>query len=96
MNFRFPALGDMVDRIADFERLLRTPIPLAYSLHLHHSVWLYILSLPYQIVNVLDWWTVPVVALGAFTLLGIMSIGTEIENPFGYDENDLVSLENQS
>ncbi len=81
-----------MDCLSNFERILRTPIPLAYSIHLHYSVWLYILSLPYQIIGNLGWWTVPVVALGTFCLLGILSIGVEIENPFGYDENDLVRL----
>lgn len=84
------ALADMVDILSDFERILRTPIPLAYSIHLNQSVWLYILSIPFQIVGNLGWYTVPVEVLGSFCLLGILAIGLEIENPFGYDANDLV------
>jgi putative membrane protein len=34
-------------------------------------------------------WTGPMVALVSFTLFGIEEIGIEIENPFGYDANDL-------
>jgi len=78
-----------VDVLCDFERILRTPIPLAYSVHLHHSIWIYILSIPYQIVGDLGWWTIPAVAIASFCLLGILAIGQEIENPFGYDPNDL-------
>jgi hypothetical protein len=48
-----------------------------------------LLSLPYQIVEKLEWLTVPAVVLAAFALLGILGIGWEIENPFGYDANDL-------
>jgi putative membrane protein len=35
------------------------------------------------------WWTGPLVSLVSFTLFGIEEIGIEIENPFGYDANDL-------
>jgi len=83
------SLSNLVDILSNFERILRTPIPLAYSIHLNQSVWLYILSIPFQIVNDLGWWTVPVLVLGSFCLLGILAIGLEIENPFGYDANDL-------
>jgi len=83
------SLSSMVDCLTSFERILRTPIPLAYSVHLNHSVWLYMLSLPYQLVGTLHWWTILIVGLGSFCLLGILSIGWEIENPFGYDSNDL-------
>ena len=76
--------------LTGFERILRTPIPLAYSVHLHHAVWLYLLALPYQLVGQLDWWTIAVVGFASFALLGILGIGWEIENPFGYDDNDLV------
>ncbi|OXA50926.1 hypothetical protein Fcan01_14539 [Folsomia candida] len=90
------ALNNLVDCLTGFERILRTPIPLAYSVHLHHSIWLYLLALPYQMVKELGWFTVPTVVLSSFALLGILGIGWEIENPFGYDDNDLAptSMEN--
>jgi len=80
---------DLVDVLSNFERILRTPIPLAYSIHLHQSVWLYILGLPFQVIGDSGWWTIPIVVLGGFCLIGILTIGQEIENPFGYDTNDL-------
>ncbi|CAG7830705.1 unnamed protein product [Allacma fusca] len=83
------SLTSLVDCLTGFERILRTPIPLAYSVHLHHSMWLYLLALPYQLVGTLNWWTIPAVTLASFALLGILGIGWEIENPFGYDDNDL-------
>jgi len=86
----FTALTSLVDCLTSFERILRTPIPLAYSVHLHQAVWLYLLALPYQLVNQLEWFTVPAVTLASFALLGILGIGWEIENPFGTDDNDLV------
>ena len=50
---------------------------------------LYVLTLPFQLVSALNYVTIPVVFVASFTLLGIESIGTEIEQPFGYDYNDL-------
>ena len=70
--------------------MLNTPIPKAYAVHLEHAVWIYLLSLPYQLIKDINWWTIPAVTLASFALLGILGIGDEIENPFGYDYNDLV------
>ena len=50
---------------------------------------LYCFALPFQFVKELDWFTIPVVGIISFALLGIEDIGVEIENPFGYDRNDL-------
>ena len=72
-----------------YERILNTPVPLAYSLHLHHLIYLYCLLFPFQVVDSLQWLTVPATCLVAFALFGIEEIGVEIQDPFGYDENDL-------
>ncbi len=82
-------LNQLVDNLGACERILKTPIPLAYALHLKQLLFLYCLLLPFQIVDSLGWWTGLIVALISFTLFGIEAIGFEIENPFGYDTNDL-------
>ncbi|KAF9543356.1 hypothetical protein EC957_000947 [Mortierella hygrophila] len=83
------ALVSMVDCLTGFERILRTPIPLAYSIHLHHATWIYLLALPFQLVSNMKELMIPATMLAAFTLLGILGIGYEIENPFNDDYNDL-------
>ncbi|KAI1318747.1 hypothetical protein EDD11_005818 [Mortierella claussenii] len=83
------ALVSMVDCLTGFERILRTPIPLAYSIHLHHATWIYLLALPFQLVANMGALMIPATMLAAFTLLGILGIGYEIENPFNDDYNDL-------
>ncbi|KAL1917283.1 uncharacterized protein VTP21DRAFT_4939 [Calcarisporiella thermophila] len=88
-NIMHNSLNQLTDCLTGFERIRRTPIPLAYSLHLSISVYLYILALPFQLVGILNWVTIPITFMAAFILLGIESIGAEIENPFGYDSNDL-------
>ncbi|NJP10908.1 MAG: hypothetical protein HC866_16695 [Leptolyngbyaceae cyanobacterium RU_5_1] len=82
-------LNALVDCLGGCERILKTPMPMAYSIHLKQLLLLYCLSLPFQMVETLGWWTGAVVALISFTLFGIEEIGIEIENPFGRDPNDL-------
>ncbi len=82
-------LNSLIDCLGGCERILRTPIPLAYAIHLKQLLLLYSLALPFQMVKELSWGTGPVVALISFTLFGIEEIGLEIENPFGHDSNDL-------
>jgi putative membrane protein len=48
---------------------------------------LYILALPPQLYEKLGWYTVPITAIATFTFFGVDAIGSEIENPFGYDIN---------
>jgi putative membrane protein len=82
-------INNLVDNLGGCERILKTPIPLAYSIHLNQLLFLYCLLLPFQLVDELGWWTGAVISLVSFTLFGIEAIGIEIENPFGYDANDL-------
>ncbi len=89
MNELQKILNGMVDMLGACERILRTPMPLAYAIHLKQLLMLYCLLLPFQVVEELMWWTAPAIALVSFTLFGIEAIGVEIENPFGTDPNDL-------
>ncbi len=82
-------MRSIVDSQGNYDRILKTPLPLAYNIHLKQLLLLYCLVLPFQIVKDFGWGTVPVIALVSFTILGIEEIGIEIENPFGYDPNDL-------
>lgn len=89
LNAMFQLLDRMVEALTGCEGILKTPIPLAYSIHLRQLLLIYCLSLPFQIVNEFHFWTSVVVALVSFTVFGIEEIALEIENPFGYDPNDL-------
>lgn len=82
-------LNKLVDNLGACERILKTPMPLAYAIHLKQLMLLYCCLLPFQFVQTFGWWTGLIVALISFTLFGIEAIGLEIENPFGYDANDL-------
>ncbi|KAF2735628.1 UPF0187-domain-containing protein [Polyplosphaeria fusca] len=75
--------------LAQSERVLNTPLPLAYSIAISQITWIYVLSLPFQLVHLMDWLTVPVTTFSAYIILGFHAIGNEIENPFGPEVNDL-------
>jgi len=79
----------MVDHLSSMERIVNTPIPKSYSIHLKQCVTLYLFSLPFVLVKELGWATIPVVTVVAFTLMGIETIADVIEMPFGTDAADL-------
>ena len=82
-------LDNMVDVLGICERILKTPIPLAYTIHLRQLIFLYCFAAPFELINTLGWMTPLLVGVIAFTVFGIEEIGVEIENPFGHDANDL-------
>lgn len=92
-TYQFMALQKLLDTMVDVlgacERILKTPIPMAYQIHLQQILLLYCLILPFQLINNLGLVTGFVVGIISFTLLGIEEIARQIENPFGYDDNDL-------
>lgn len=59
------------------------------SVHLKQCVSLYLLTLPFTLVEMMGWKMVPFVSLCAFTLIGIEGIASELENPYGIDNSDL-------
>lgn len=79
----------MMDAYGGCERVLQTPLPLAYSIAISQITWLYVLILPFQLYPKLGWVTIPGTVFAAYIILGIDAIGHEIENPFGRDVNDL-------
>lgn len=82
-------LGTMHDILAGTDRVVNTPLPMAYSIAISQITWVYILILPFQLTKTLDWVTIPATVFAAYIILGISIIGREIENPFGEDVNDL-------
>ncbi|KAK3810863.1 MAG: Bestrophin, RFP-TM, chloride channel-domain-containing protein [Benniella sp.] len=83
------SINTMTDIFTNMERIVFTPIPMAYSIHLRQVVYLYCLALPFTFVDSLGWNTILIMGLVSFTLFGVEGIGREIENPFGKDANDL-------
>ncbi|KAI7831890.1 Bestrophin/UPF0187 [Kickxella alabastrina] len=79
-------LGNM---LGNCERIVSTPIPLAYRIHLHHALYLYLLILPWALGSMGLAKTIILQFVISFMMIGIDCISREIQNPFGYDANDL-------
>ncbi|KAJ6480126.1 Bestrophin, RFP-TM, chloride channel-domain-containing protein [Mycena sanguinolenta] len=88
-NSLIASLNLLVDALTGLERILTTPIPFSYSIHLWVVTTIYCLCLPSQIVSTMGWQTIPATSLLSFIFFGFLVAGEEIENPFGYDKNDL-------
>ena len=71
------------------ERIKMTPLPFAYTLLLHRTAYLFCLLLPFGIAAPLGWATPLVTAIVSYTFFGLDALGDELEEPFGYDVNDL-------
>lgn len=77
------------DVLVGVDRVLNTPLPIAYSIAISQITWVYVMMLPFQLWDQLRWVTIPGCIFAAYIILGIAAIGREIENPFGEDVNDL-------
>jgi len=82
-------LTSFLDSWGGAERIVKTPVPFAYAHHIKVSLVLFVYTAPFAMVAALRWYTPLAAAALAFGLFGIDEIGVEIEDPFGYDPNDL-------
>jgi putative membrane protein len=84
-----PHAKALMDIAGACERIRSTPVPLSYRSLLRHGLILYLASTPWLIADQLDWYTVPVMALLGYFLLGIEFTAEDVEEPFGRDGDDL-------
>ncbi|KIK41613.1 hypothetical protein CY34DRAFT_805841 [Suillus luteus UH-Slu-Lm8-n1] len=89
LGLLYTTLNQLVDALTGLERILTTPIPISYSSHLWTVTMVYCATLPFQLWSTLEWFTVPASVIAGFVFYGFIVAGEEIENPFGYDRNDL-------
>lgn len=82
-------LTTMMDVTGVCERIKSTPIPFSYNLFIKVFIALYVMVLPFTVIQAFGYMTVPAVILTSYILIGLEMIGVEIEEPFGVDRNDL-------
>jgi len=82
-------LTSFLDICGACERIKNTPIPYSYSGFIKKFIFMYILTLPIGYVFNLGYWVIPVVVFVFYVLASLEIIAEEIEDPFGYDANDL-------
>lgn len=92
-----PVLFTVLDRqlsllnedLGGCERLASTPVPFAYSLILHRTVYVYSFLLPFGLVATVGMMTPLIVAFISYTFLAIEALAEELQEPFGLEPNDL-------
>lgn len=82
-------LQSFTDICGGCERIKNTPIPYSYSTFIKKFIFIFVLTLPYAYVFTLGYYVIPVVTFIFYVLASIELISEEIEEPFGYDDNDL-------
>ena len=83
------SLGEIAHIQAGCERINNTPIPYAYFVLLHRTVYLYCFMLPFGLGNTIGWVTPFVVSFVGYTFMALNEIVDEISEPFGTGENEL-------
>jgi putative membrane protein len=83
------SVNQLIQGLATCERIVHTPLPMAYVIYLKQLILVYCIALPLGLKPELGWSMVFIVGMVAFILMGVEELAREIENPFGLDVNDL-------
>lgn len=76
--------AQLIDHIGACERILKTPLALAYSIKIRRFIALFILSLPFALIHTVENLVlVPLITmLVAYPLFSLDQLGVELQNPF--------------
>jgi ion channel-forming bestrophin family protein len=88
-----PERAGLIDDIGGCERILKTPLPLAYRVEIRRFLILFIAVVPLALVRRVYWYTPLVTFLIAAPLLAVDKIGTELQNPFSKDSLNHLPLD---
>jgi putative membrane protein len=88
----------LIDHIGACERIVKTPLPRAYSINIRRFIVFFLLTLPFSLLHLLDNdWLVPFITmLVAAPLLALDQIGVELQNPFSTSNLSHLPLDNMS
>lgn len=82
-------LNELSTLLAGCERIASTPLPFAYSLILHRTVYCFCIMLPFALVSDLHYMTPFVSVFISYTFISLDTLAEELEDPFGTEDNDL-------
>jgi ion channel-forming bestrophin family protein len=71
------------------ERILNTRLAFSYRVFVNYCVILYVLTLPWGLVQDFHGWTIPMVFVVSFLLVGLEIVAYSVESPFGHEADDL-------
>ncbi|KUM03824.1 hypothetical protein KIF53_12015 [Chromobacterium subtsugae] len=83
------SLNTLSEVLGGCERIATTPIPFTYRVLLNRTVTLYCLLLPAGLVSSIGWLTPPIAVFISYTYFALEQIAEELEDPFGFEGNDL-------
>lgn len=82
-------LKSFADIIGACERIKNTPIPYSYSIFLKKFIFIFVTTIPLALVVDFGYWSALIVAFIFYVLVSMEILAEEIEDPFGFDDNDL-------
>jgi putative membrane protein len=82
-------LKSFADIIGACERIRNTPIPYSYSIFLKKFIFIFVTTIPLALVVDFGYWSALIVAFVFYVLVSMEILAEEIEDPFGFDDNDL-------
>lgn len=82
-------LNTLTSASASCERMMATPVPFAYSLLLHRTVYSFCIMLPFALVPDLHYMTPLISVFVSYTFIALDTLAEELEEPFGTENNDL-------
>ena len=71
------------------EKILNTRLAVSYRVFVNKCVFLYVLTLPWGLVEDFLVWTIPMVFVVSFFLIGLEIVAYSVESPFGHQADDL-------
>jgi len=81
--------ASLMDICGACERIKKTPIAASYRWFLRQLIGIYLVTLPWALVEDFQMWEIPTVALIGYFMIGIELIAEDIEEPFGTGADDL-------
>jgi putative membrane protein len=74
----------LMDHIGACERILKTPLPLVYSVKIRRFIAIFLVTLPFAMLHQMETdWLIPlVIMLVGYPLVSLDQIGIELQNPF--------------
>ncbi len=88
-----PERAALIDDIGGCERIMKTPLPLAYRVEIRRLLIAFIAASPFALVERIHWFTPLATVLIALPLLAIDKIGTELQDPFSKDNLNHLPLD---
>lgn len=79
----------LMDICGGCERILKTRIVKSYRVFARQCVLIFLATLPWGIANDFGFWTIPLTIITAYFMLGLEIVAEHVEEPFGYDDDDL-------